>query len=116
MTVATIDEYLAGVPDGQRAALERLRAQIREAAPDAVETIAYGMPAFKLDGRWFVGFGATKKGCSFYAGKAPTVTHADALAGYRVLKGTIGFLPAEPLPPELVRRLVEARIAEYRSG
>ena len=116
MTAATIDEYLAGVRDDKRAALELLRRQIHEAAPDAVETIAYGMPAFKLDGRWFMGFGATKTHCSFYAGKAPTVAHADALAGYRLMKGTIGFLPAEPLPPALVRALVEARIAEYRPG
>jgi uncharacterized protein YdhG (YjbR/CyaY superfamily) len=116
MPAATIDEYLAGVPDDKRAALERLREQIHEAAPEAVETIAYGMPAFKLDGRWFVGFGATKKHCSFYAGKAPTVAHAAELAGYRLWKGTINFLPAEPLPPELVRALVEARVAEYRAG
>jgi uncharacterized protein YdhG (YjbR/CyaY superfamily) len=116
MPATTIDEYLAGVPDDKRAALERLREQIHDAAPDATEAIAYGMPAFKLDGRWFVGFGATKKHCSFYAGKAPTVAHAAALAGYRLLKGTISFLPAEPLPPALVRALVEVRLAEYRAG
>jgi uncharacterized protein YdhG (YjbR/CyaY superfamily) len=116
MPAATIDEYLDGVPDDKRAALERLRAQIRAAAPDAIETISYGMPAFKLDGRYFVGFSATKEHCSFYAGKAPTVALADELAGYRLWKGTINFKPDEPLPAELVAKLVGVRVAEFRAG
>jgi len=48
LAAATIDEYLAGVPDDKRAALERLREQIRAAAPDATEAISYGMPAAEL--------------------------------------------------------------------
>ena len=63
MPPATIDDYLAGVPDDTRGALERLRAQIHAAAPDATETITYGMPGFKLDGRYFVGFSASKAHC-----------------------------------------------------
>jgi uncharacterized protein YdhG (YjbR/CyaY superfamily) len=51
-TPATVDEYLAAQPDERRAALDRFRAEIREAAPDAVETIAYAMPAYRLDGRF----------------------------------------------------------------
>jgi uncharacterized protein YdhG (YjbR/CyaY superfamily) len=110
----TIDEYLADLPDDQRAALERLRAEIRRAAPDAVETISYGRPAFRLDGRYFVGFGATKKDCSFYIGKAPLERNAAELSGYRLWKGTINFPPDRPLPAELVRKLVKQRVAEYR--
>ncbi len=115
MAASTIDEYLAGVPDDKRAALERLREQIHAAAPDATEAISYGMPAFKLDGRWFVGFGATKDHCSFYAGKAPIEAHADALRSYRLQKGTITFPVDNPLPADLVTKLVELRIAEYRA-
>lgn len=115
MAATTIDEYLADVPDDKRVALERLREQIRAAAPDATEAIAYGMPAFKLDGRWFVGFGATKEHCSFYAGKAPTEAYAAALTGYRLWKGTINFRADEPLPADLVAKLVQLRIAEYRA-
>ena len=115
MTAATIDEYLANVPDDKRAALERLRKQIHEAAPDAIETISYGMPAFKLDDRYFVGFSAAKAHCSFYAGKAPTVALAKELTAFRTLKGTINFRAEQPIPADLVRRLVETRIAEYRA-
>ena len=60
---ATIDDYLAAVPDDKRAELERLRRMIRALAPEAVETIAYAMPAYKIDGRYFIGFAATKASC-----------------------------------------------------
>ncbi len=120
MARATIDDYLADLPDAQRGALQRLREQIRAAAPDAVETISYGRPAFRLDGRYFVGFGATRKQCSFYVGRAPLESNVEALTealgGPRLWKGTINFNSDRPLPEDLVRRLVRQRVAEYRGG
>ncbi|MEA2545650.1 MAG: hypothetical protein QOI09_923 [Chloroflexota bacterium] len=115
MAAATIDEYLAGVPDDKRATLEQLRQQIRTAVPDATETISYGLPTFKLDGRWFVAFGISKKHCSFYAGAAPLEALADELTNYRLRKGTISFPADRPLPAELVTKLLAVRIAEYRA-
>jgi uncharacterized protein YdhG (YjbR/CyaY superfamily) len=115
MPAATIDEYLASVSDVKRAALQRLREQILAAAPDAVEAISYGMPAFKLDGQWFMGFAAAKDYCSLYAGGAPVEALADELAGYRLWKGTINFSPDAPLPAELVTKLVQVRLAEHRA-
>ena len=115
MPAATIDEYLAGVPDDKRAALERLRVQIHATAPDAIEAISYGMPAFKLDGRYFVGFGVAKEHCSFYAGRAPIEALADELTGYRLWKGTINFHPDQPLSAQLVTKLVQVRVTEYRA-
>jgi uncharacterized protein YdhG (YjbR/CyaY superfamily) len=115
VTAASIDEYLAGVSDLQRAALEQLRQQIRAGLPEATEGINYGLPAFRLDGRYFVGFGATREGCSFYAGRAPLLACARELAGYRLGKGTINFDPGEPLPADLVAKLVEVRRAEFRA-
>jgi len=109
MPPATIDQYLAGVPDDKRAALERLRQQIHAAAPDATEAIGYGLPAFRLNGRYFLGFGAAKRYCTILA-------HAGQLAGYRLWKGTIDFQPNQPLPAELVTKLVQARVAETRAG
>jgi uncharacterized protein YdhG (YjbR/CyaY superfamily) len=116
MTARTIDEYLADLPDGSRGALERLRAQIHAAAPDATEAISYGRPAFRLDGRYFMGFGVTRTTCSFFTGRAPLDAHAADLAGYRTWKGTINFPPDRPLPAELVAALVRARVAEFRPG
>lgn len=116
MVAATVDEYLAGVPDDKRVALERLRAQIKAAAPDATESISYGLPTFKLDGHWFVAFGVAKNHCSFYAGAAPLEALAAELSGYRLWKGTINFPADRPLPADLVTRLIEVRIAEHRAS
>ncbi len=109
----SIDEYLDALDDGQRLALERLRKAIRAAAPRAQECISYGLPAFRLDGKALVAFGAAAKHCAFYPMSAATVAdHADVLAGFDTSKGTIRFQPGKPLPVALIRRLVRARIAE----
>jgi uncharacterized protein YdhG (YjbR/CyaY superfamily) len=112
----TIDEYLAGLPDGQRVPLEKLRTQIKAAAPDAVEGMSYGLPAFKVEGRFLVGFGAAKGHLSLYAGRAPVEAFKAELAEYRLWKGTINFKADQPLPADLVTRLVQFRIAEYRES
>ena len=110
---ATIDEYLAGVGDDQRAALEKLRKAIRAAAPKAEECISYGLAAFRLNGKPLVGFGATASHCAFYPMSGTSVdAHKSDLKEYHTSKGTIRFAADEPLPAALVRKLVKARIAE----
>jgi len=112
---ASVDEYLAGVPQDKRAELERIRGLIRAAAPDAVETIAYAMPAYKIAGRYFLGFSATKAHCSLYVGHAPLEVLEAELAPYRLWKGTINYKVDAPLPDDLVTRIVEARLVEFRA-
>jgi uncharacterized protein YdhG (YjbR/CyaY superfamily) len=109
-TPRTIDEYLAALSGDQKAALQKLRKAIRAAAPAAVECISYQMPAFRLDGKLLVAFGAWANHCAFYPG---TVMHAfkDELKDYDTTKGTIRFPSDNPLPATLVRKLVKARIA-----
>ncbi|HEX4632400.1 MAG TPA: DUF1801 domain-containing protein [Gemmatimonadales bacterium] len=106
----TIDGYLAGLSKDKRAALERLRKAIRAAAPRAEECISYQLPAFRLDGRMLVWFGAGANHCAFYPG-AVVEAHKDELKAYATSKGTIRFPPDHPLPAVLVRKLVRARIA-----
>lgn len=109
----TIDEYLSGLKADQRAALQKLRAAVHSAAPDAEECIAWGMPGFRLDGRCFLTFRATAKHCSLHPMSALTVAaHEKELAAYDTSPGTIRFQPSKPLPAGLVRKLVKARIAE----
>lgn len=112
-----VDAYLASVPADARAALQRLRKAISAAAPGAEESFSYGLPAFRLDGRPLVCYGASKNHCSFYP-MSPAVirAHAGDLKRYDTSKGTIRFAPETPLPPTLVRKLVTARIAELRKG
>lgn len=109
----SIDEYLDGVKPDQRAALERLRKLIHAAAPDAVEGISYGLPAFRLDGRPLVAFGAAANHCAFYPMSGRLIAiHEEVLRKFGTSKGTIRFQPEQPLPVALVRKLVKARIAE----
>jgi len=109
----TIDQYLAGVNPRQRAALQKLRQTIRAVAPSAEECISYGIPAFRLNGRSLVFFGAWADHCSFYPGSSVTLKKfRDDLKDFETSKGTIRFSPQEPLPAALVKKLVKARMAE----
>lgn len=85
---ASIDDFLAAVPERQRAALEDLRGVIRAAAPEAVEVINYGVPMFRLRGKNLVSFAAAKDHCSFYV-QSPAVmeAHAADLKGFKTSKG-----------------------------
>ena len=110
---AAVDAYLASVAADKREALEKLRAAIRAAAPRAEEGFSYGLPAFRLEGRPLVCFGASANHCSFFP-MSPAVirAHAADLKSYATSKGTIRFSPDKPLPAALVRKLVKARIGE----
>jgi uncharacterized protein YdhG (YjbR/CyaY superfamily) len=112
----TIDEYLTGVKADQRIVLEQLRKTIRAAAPRAEECISYGIPAFRLNGRFLVFFGAWANHCSFYPGSSATLKKfRDDLKGFQVSKGTVRFSPDNPMPIALVKKLVKARITENRT-
>src|SRR5437667_7667254 len=112
----TIDEYLAGTNADQREALEKLRQTIRAVAPKAEERISYGIPAFRLNGRSLVFFGAWANHCSFYPGSSKTLKNFRSdLKAFQITKGTIRFSPDNPLPLALVKKLVKARMAENRT-
>lgn len=111
----TIDEYLAGVSDDRRRALEDLRKKIRSVVPAAEECISYRIPAFRVDGKVVAGFCATTKGCSYFPFSGSTLgALAKDVAAYDQTKSALHFSPAKPLPATLVRRLVRARLAEIR--
>jgi len=109
----SVDAYLAALPAEKRAVLLKLRWAIQTAAPRAEEYISYNVPAFRLDGKLLVAFGAAAKHCSFFPGAHPVRTHAKELKPYRTGKGTVRFTPDHPLPAALVRKLVKTRIAQY---
>src|SRR5947208_6172455 len=111
----TIDEYLAGVGAHQQIALEKLRKTVRAVAPKAEECISYGIPAFRLNGRSLVFFGAWANHCSFYPGNSVTFKKfRNDLKAFHISKGTIRFSPEKPLPAALVKKLVKARMGEVK--
>lgn len=113
---ATIDEYLAGVPEPARSTLGQVRSAIRSVVPkEAEEAILYRMPAFRYKGP-LIGFAAFPKHCGLYV-MSGTVLEGfkDEIAGYETAKGTIRFPLDKPLPAALIRKIVKARIAENRA-
>ena len=110
---SNVEEYLAGLPDDQRGALERLRRQIAAAAPGAVETISYGMPTFVLDGRGLVSFAAFNHHCSLFAGRGMvTGALAEELRPYASGRSTLRFTVDEPIPAALLKKIVKTRVEE----
>src|SRR5687767_7135126 len=109
--VDKVDAYLRKLPDEQREALERLRRQIKAAAPKAEEGFGYGLPGFYLEGPLFY-YGAAKKHCSLY-GTRPA-GFDQQLDAFDLSKGTVKFTPERPIPATLVKRMVKAKAAENR--
>ncbi|HEY5169686.1 MAG TPA: DUF1801 domain-containing protein [Thermoleophilia bacterium] len=111
-TAATIDEYIADFPPETQAALEELRALIRASAPGATETISYAIPTFDLNGRHLVHFAGYAKHIGFYPIPSAMTAFAEELAPYKSGKGSAQFPLGRPLPADLIRRIVEFRVAE----
>ena len=114
----SVEEYLAQVPDDARAALEKVRARVRAAAPDTTETISYQMPTFKYRGRALLGIAAFKNHCSIFPySKGVMVTLREELQGYDTESqgATIRFPASRPPPASLIRKLVKARKEEIEA-
>lgn len=109
---ANVEAWMARRSGPERAALDKLRAQIRAAAPGAEEKISYGMPTFALHGS-LVAFGAFKNHLSFFPMSSTLIgRYTKELAGYVTAKGTIQFTPEKPIPAALIKQMVKERIAQ----
>lgn len=107
----TIDEYIAGFPQDVQVLLEQVRQTIRAAAPEAEETIKYQMPTFMLNGN-LVYFAAFKKHIGFYPIPSGIDAFKEELSRYEGGKGSVKFPLDQPLPLDLIRRIVEHRMQE----
>jgi uncharacterized protein YdhG (YjbR/CyaY superfamily) len=110
---ATIDDYVVASPAEIRPILKAIRQTIRQAAPEAVETISYGMPAFAVGREIVVYFGAFKS----HIGLFPPVRGPELVrrtAAYRGEKGNLKFPLGQPIPHDLIAEVVKARLEELR--
>jgi uncharacterized protein YdhG (YjbR/CyaY superfamily) len=104
---------MASLPDDRRAVMEELRRTVRAAAPEAEEVISYNMPALRLNGRFLVSYEAFKAHYSLFAWSDEMLDElGDDLRRHAVGRGTIRFAADEPIPLDLVRRVVEFRVRE----
>ena len=106
-----VDEYIATFPADIQAILQQIRLTIHEAAPGAVEAISYQMPTFKQKGN-LVHFAAFKKHIGFYPASSGIEHFKDEAASYVTSKGTLQFPLNQPIPYDLVRRIVIFRVQE----
>ena len=104
-----IDEYIAGFPPDVQEILQKLTTTIRKAAPDAEETINYQIPTFTLKGN-LVHFAAFKKHIGFYPTGSGIEAFKEEMKQYKWAKGSVQFPLGEPLPADLIRRIVEFRV------
>jgi uncharacterized protein YdhG (YjbR/CyaY superfamily) len=107
----TIDEYIACFPDATREILKQVRTAILEMVPGAEEAITYGIPTFKLYGN-LVHFAAYKNHIGFYPGAAGIATFREALASYKLSKGTVQFPIDQPVPLDLIRMITAFRVQQ----
>jgi len=115
MSEREIDEYIANLDEPKRSTLSQLRRTIVQIVPDAAQCISYGMPAFRLNGKVVAGFAAFKNHLSYLPHSGSVLPELqDELAGYSMSAGSLRFPIDEPLPAELVEKLIAVRIRQLR--
>ncbi len=112
-TFPDIDAYIASLPEEIQQILQDLRAAIHQAAPGAEEAISYAIPTFRLHGN-LVHFAAFKNHIGFYPGPSGIKEFQDELSAYKGARGSVQFPIGQPLPWELITRIVRFRAAENR--
>ena len=111
-TANCTDEYIAGFPPETQKVLEEMRALIRASAPGATETISYAIPTFDLNGKHLVHFAGYARHVGFYPIPSGLEAFKEDLAPYKRGKGSVQFPLGQSLPRDLIRRIVEFRVAE----
>ncbi len=109
---STVAEYIAAAAPEAQPILEEIRTAIAAIVPAAEEAIGYGIPTFKLGGQNLVHFAAFKNHIGFYPTPTGVAAFAEDFKKYKQGKGSIQFPLVEPVPMELIERIVRFRLAE----
>jgi len=112
----SIDIYIASFPDDVREILKRIRHLVLKYAPEAEESITYGMPAYKTNGKPLVYFAAFKNHIGLYATPSGHSAFEEELSVYKRGKGSVQFPLNKPIPYDLIRRIIEFRVIENQNS
>jgi uncharacterized protein YdhG (YjbR/CyaY superfamily) len=110
-SVANIDEYISGFPEKTQKILERIRVTVKDAAPDAFETIKYSMPTFVFKGN-LIHFAAYKNHIGMYPIPEGDSKLSQELSVYKTEKSTLRFPLDKPIPFELISRIIKLRVKQ----
>ena len=113
---ASVDEYIAGFPDDVRKILEDIRRTIRKVEPGFQEAIRYGIPTFQWNGKNVIHFAGYKNHVGVYPAPRESEEFREELSAYKGGRGTVQFPLSEPIPHDLIRRIVEFRVRERLEG
>ncbi|HRH44820.1 MAG TPA: DUF1801 domain-containing protein [Pyrinomonadaceae bacterium] len=111
-SIKNVDEYIADFPTETQVILEEIRAAIKTVAPNADESISYGMPGYKLNGKPLVYFAAFKNHIGFYATPTGHAEFAEELSKYKQGKGSVQFPIDKPMPMDLITKIVKFRVMQ----
>lgn len=112
--IQSVDDYIFGFPENIQEILVKIRGIIKENAPDAVESISYGMPAYKLNKKPLVYFAGYEKHIGFYATPQGHEQFAEQLAKYKQGKGSVQFPLNQPIPYELITDMVKFNVSKLQ--
>lgn len=110
--IKTVDAYIATFPSDVQLILSKIRAVIKKTASKAIESISYGMPAYKTNGKPLVYFAAFKNHIGFYATPSGHTKFEQELSPYKQGKGSVQFPINEPMQFDLIKKIVEFRVTE----
>lgn len=108
----TVEDYIIQFPKDLQVLLKKMRVVILEKAPQAIESISYGMPAYKTNGKPLVYFAAFKNHIGFYATPSGHTEFTEELSKYKSGKGSVQFPLDKPIPYDLIGRIVQFRVKE----
>lgn len=108
----TVEQYIKTFPENTQSILEQIRNAIIKNAPNAIESISYGMPAYKTFGKPLVYFAGYKNHIGFYATPTGHAEFSKALSKYKQGKGSVQFPLDQPMPLDLIQQIVEFRVME----
>jgi len=109
-----IDDYLLLFPDDVQLILSKIRLLIQQTVPQAAETISYGIPTFDMNGKHLLHFAGFKNHIGLFPTSSVVIAFKDELTGYKTSKGTIQFKLNEPIPYDLIKKIVKFRVAEVK--